>query len=288
MFVSANSFSDIKQYFKAKLQDKFSANEIKLILRSLTVNRFNISDIEYLTFSTNLSESDLLYYHFALKRLLKDEPVQYILGEAEFYGFRFDISSNVLIPRPETEELVDWIITSHKDDEGSLVDICTGSGCIAISIARSLLQFSVKGLEVSDGALDVAIKNNQKLSANVEFKKFDALNSNEYAQLCNSSVWVSNPPYIPHRDKSLMSNNVLEYEPHIALFVEDDDPLIFYRLISENAAVYLRNGGWLYFEIHEDNAEGVEDLFNKSGFVNIEMRKDLQGKPRMMRGQKLL
>lgn len=288
MFVGANSFSDIKQYFKEKLQDRFSANELKLILRDLTVSRFKINDLDYLTFESNLSESDLLYYHFALKRLLKNEPVQYVLGGTEFYGLRFNVGPGVLIPRPETEELVDWIVREHKNEIGTVVDICTGSGCIAIALAKSLANHKVKGLEISEDALKIASKNNKELSADVDFRRFDALIPDEYHALKESNVWVSNPPYIPHSDKHFMVENVLEYEPHIALFVEDDDPLIFYRIITENAAVHLKAGGWLYFEIHEENAEGVEELFRQSGFVNIELRKDLQGKSRMMRGQKVL
>ena len=288
MFVGANSFGDIKQYYKEKLQDRFSANELKLILRDLTIKRFNISDIDYLTFNEGLSESDLLYYHFALKRLLKDEPFQYILGEAEFYGFRFDVGPGVLIPRPETEELVSWIIESHKNESGTLVDICTGSGCIAISLVKSMSSYNVTGLEVSDEALEIAANNNQKLSGEVDFRKFDALESVNYSSLEGTNIWVSNPPYIPHGDKQVMAKNVLDYEPHIALFVENHDPLIFYRRITENAAHYLKAGGWLYFEIHEDNADGVKGLFAQNGFVNIEVRKDLQDKPRMVRGQKVL
>jgi release factor glutamine methyltransferase len=288
MFVGANSFSDIKQYFKEKLQDKFSPNELKLILRDLTVKRFNISDIDYLTFDSSLSESDLLFYHFALKRLLKDEPFQYILGETEFYGLKFDVGPGALIPRPETEGLIDWIVHSHKDETGRLVDICTGSGCIAISLAKALPKFSVLGLEISDDALGIARRNNKKLAADVDFRFFDALNHEQYTDLSGTNIWVSNPPYIPFLDRGMMANNVLEHEPHLALFVEDEDPLLFYREISENASIYLEKGGWLYFEIHEENAEGVKEELVKSSFVNIEVRKDLQGKQRMVRGQKVL
>ena len=259
MFVGANSFSDIKQYFKEKLQDKFSPNELKLILRDLTVKRFNISDIDYLTFNSGLSESDLLFYHFALKRLLKDEPFQYILGETEFYGLRFDVGPGALIPRPETEELIDWIVHSHKDETGRLVDICTGSGCIAISLAKALPNFSVLGLEISEDALGIARRNNEKLAADVDFRFFDALNHEQYTDLNGTNIWVSNPPYIPFIDKGMMANNVLEHEPHLALFVEDEDPLLFYREISEHASSYLEKGGWIYFEIHEENAEGVKE-----------------------------
>ncbi|MFZ9027882.1 MAG: peptide chain release factor N(5)-glutamine methyltransferase [Crocinitomicaceae bacterium] len=288
MFVGANSFGDIKQYFKEKLQDRFSANELKSILRDLTVNRFKISDLDYLTFDGNLSESDLLYYHFALKRLLKNEPIQYILGETEFFGLRFDVEPGVLIPRPETEELVAWVSGSHKNESGTIVDICSGSGCIAISLAKSMPGFNVVGLEISDEALEIAAKNNDKLSGNVDFRKFDALGTANYKDLKGTDVWVSNPPYIPFSDSHVMAENVLDYEPHVALFVEDNDPLIFYRIITENAKLNLKAGGWVYFEIHEDNAYGVKDLFTQNGFVNIEVRKDLQNKPRMVRGQKVL
>ncbi len=288
MFVGANSFSDIKQYFKEKLLDRFSANELKFILRELTINRFNISKLEYITFNNNLSESDLLYYHFALKRLQNDEPIQYILGQADFYGLSFDVDTNVLIPRPETEELIEWVVSSHSQETGQIVDLCSGSGCIAISLAKSIPGFRVLGLEISEDALEIAKRNNIKLKTDVQFMHFDVLKKDHYKELENTNIWVSNPPYIPAFEKQLMADNVLKYEPHLALFVEDDDPLVFYRIISECARLFLKKDGWLYFEVHEDNSIRVKDLLKDNSFVNIEVRKDLQGKYRMVRGQKVL
>ena len=288
MFVGANSFSDIKQYFKEKLLDRFSANELKFILRELTINRFNISKLEYITFNNNLSESDLLYYHFALKRLQNDEPIQYILGQANFYGLSFDVDTNVLIPRPETEELIEWVVSSHSQETGQIVDLCSGSGCIAISLAKSIPGCRVLGLEISEDALEIAKRNNIKLKTDVHFMHFDVLKKDHYKELENTNIWVSNPPYIPVFEKQLMAGNVLKYEPHLALFVEDDDPLVFYRIISESARLFLKEDGWLYFEVHEDNSMRVEDLLKDNSFVNIEVRKDLQGKYRMVRGQKVL
>lgn len=287
MFVGGNGFSDIKQYFKAKLSHLYSDNEIKNVLKSLTIKRFNISNLEYVTFSTKLSESDLLYYHFALKRILNNEPVQYILGSVEFYGLELEVGPGVLIPRPETEELVDWIVQSHKT-VSSIVDICTGSGCIAFGLEKGVMNASIQGLEFSDDALLMANKNKVRLNSNVLFKKFDALSLNAYKDLSGTQLWVSNPPYIPDSDKNLMADNVLNFEPHLALFVEDGDPLIFYRVIASNAKDCLADDGWLYFEIHEEYGGEVKSLLSSLGFVNIELRKDLQGRDRMIRAQKVL
>lgn len=287
MFVKGNDFSDIKRYFNEKLSAGFSANEIKNILKELTVNRFNISTLDYITFSEKLSESDLLYYHFALKRILKNEPVQYVLGSVEFYGLVLNVGPGVLIPRPETEELVDWIVRSHPHAE-TVVDICTGSGCIAFAAESKLKSTTFLALELSDDALVIAGKNKEILGSNVELRKFDALKSDEYQQLIETQIWVSNPPYIPIKDKVIMGSNVLEHEPSMALFVDDEDPMLFYRAIAEQAISLLKNEGWLYFEIHEDYGDMVKGLLSDLGFVNIELRKDLQGKDRMIRAQKVL
>lgn len=287
MFVKGNDFSDIKRYFNEKLSVGFSANEIKNILKELTINRFNISALDYITFSGKLSESDLLYYHFALKRILKNEPVQYVLGSVEFYGLVLHVGPGVLIPRPETEELVDWIVRSHPHAE-TVVDICTGSGCIAFSAESKLKSTTILALELSDDALVIAGKNIEILGSKVELRKFDALKSDEYQQLKETQIWVSNPPYIPVKDRSIMGSNVLEHEPDMALFVDDEDPMLFYRSIAEQAISCLKNEGWLYFEIHEDYGDIVKGLLSDLGFVNIELRKDLQGKDRMIRAQKVL
>lgn len=287
MFVVGNELSDIKKYFSDKLQSEFSRNEIKNILKALTIKRFKISDLDYFTYNTKLSESDLLYYHFALKRILKNEPVQYVLGTTEFYGLELIVEPGILIPRPETEELVDWIVKEHSD-LNTIIDICSGSGCIAFSLESKFPKVDIYGLEYSKDALKVAGKNKEHLKSHVVFKEFNALDSDSYSAIENTDLWVSNPPYIPNSDKSLMGDNVLEFEPHIALFVEDDDALKFYRSISDQGIKRLVNGGWLYFEIHEEYGSEVADLMRSLGFVNIELRKDLQGKDRMIRGQKLL
>lgn len=287
MFVGGNNFADIKAYFKLKLAPLFSDSEVKSILKQLTLKRFNISDIDYFTFDSKLSESDLLYYHFALKRILKNEPVQYVVGSTEFYGLDLIVEPGVLIPRPETEELVDWIVQSHSDLE-TAVDICSGSGCIAFALEKSYPLAKIKALEISKEALSVARKNCLKLDSAVELIEFNALSNSGYQILEGTQLWVSNPPYIPHSDRLEMRSNVLDHEPHIALFVEDSDPMIFYKVIMEQGMKFLIDHGWLYFEIHEENGNTVKEMLIKTGFVNIELRKDLQGKDRMIRAQKVL
>jgi release factor glutamine methyltransferase len=290
MFVQGNGISDIKAYFSKELSHLFSANELKQIVKHLTVNRFKISDSEYILFSNNkLSESDLLYYHWALKRLRNEEPFQYVLGETEFCGLKIKVDERALIPRPETEELVEWIKETITIDAPTITDLCTGSGCIALALKSIYPKGDVLAVDESIEAISLVDENRTILDLDVQLLQADVLEPNVYPTFDReqTDVIVSNPPYIPTKDKSLMADNVLKYEPHMALFVEDDDPLVFYRVIAENSGYNLKEGGWLFFEIHEELSKGVVELMKNAGFVNIEVRKDLQGKDRMVKGQKL-
>ncbi|MBL4862446.1 MAG: peptide chain release factor N(5)-glutamine methyltransferase [Crocinitomicaceae bacterium] len=291
MFVSSNTLSAIKAYFREELSMLFSLNEIKHIVKELTVKRFDISGLDYISFShTRLSESDLLYYHKVLKRLRKNEPFQYILGEAWFYDVKLKVDSRALIPRPETEELVAWILESYGDNRDSkFMDLCAGTGCLGFAIKSQLPSVNVAVVEYSDEALELIHENVEFTGIDIEVLKMDVLSDSDYTQFDKASFdcWVSNPPYIPNADKERMYANVLDYEPHMALFVDDDDPLIFYRKMIRQAAIYLRPEGHVFFEIHEDLAKAVTILFEDHGFVNIELRKDLQGKERMVRAQKV-
>ncbi|PWL29595.1 MAG: peptide chain release factor N(5)-glutamine methyltransferase [Fluviicola sp. XM-24bin1] len=288
MFVTSNEFKAIRNYFSEELSELYAPNELKIILKFLFLKRFDATSADYiLADDKRLSESDLLFFHDALKRLRKNEPFQYVIGEAEFYGLLLKCDERALIPRPETEELVDWILEDNLINQDlALLDICSGSGCIALALKSKLTEAKVTALELSTEAIDLIEGNIEFTGLNLEVIKADALTTNyEDLILDKVDVIVSNPPYIPHDDRSLMEANVLGFEPEMALFVEDDDPLIFYREIMERSQAILKDRGWLYFEIHEDLSEGVRSLFEESNFVNIELRKDLQGKDRMMRGQ---
>lgn len=221
-----------------------------------------------------------------LERLERHEPIQYVLGEAPFYGYEFKVSPAVLIPRPETEELVQLICGRHAGQQGlQLLDIGTGSGCIAISLALCLPGAQVSALDISAPALEVAMENARRLQARVRFFKRDILK--EYPEeLPLLDVIVSNPPYVREQEKRLMKPNVMEWEPHTALFVKDTDPLLFYRRISRLAMQQLKPGGFLYFEINEAYGKQVAEMVEVLGFQGVAVLPDMQGKDRMLQAQK--
>jgi release factor glutamine methyltransferase len=221
-----------------------------------------------------------------LNRLLAHEPIQYILGETEFYGLKFYAAPGVLIPRAETEELVDWIISEEKGHCNSLLDIGTGSGCIPISIDKNLQIERVEGWDISDDALKIAQSNATRNQSTVLFSRQDIFNPTGIADLSKWDVIVSNPPYVLMEEADLMERNVVDFEPHIALFVPNNDPLIFYRAIAQFAVVHLQHHGSLYFEINEKMGEATVKLLQELGFNPILTRKDLQGKDRMIRAKK--
>lgn len=208
-------------------------------------------------------------------------PVQYILGYADFCGMQLEVNPAVLIPRPETEELVEWV-GSESAEGARILDVGTGSGAIAISLARSLKGSRVWALDISAEALSVARRNGQLYAHNVEFVQGDALADFSGVVAESLDVVVSNPPYIPLSDKVLMRPNVVEYEPQLALFVSDDDPLIFYRSIARTARKMLREGGKLYYEIYEALADEMELMLRSEGYKSIRLREDFRGKPRMI------
>jgi release factor glutamine methyltransferase len=219
-----------------------------------------------------------------VERLLLHEPVQYVLNESWFCGFKFYVDKNVLIPRPETEELVEWIITDCKFpiNELKILDIGSGSGCIPVSLKRKLRKAEIWSCDISDEALQVAKKNAVALGTDVNFLPLDFLDKKQWIQLLSFDVIVSNPPYIPEKDAAAMQPNVLQYEPSSALFVPDNDPLIFYKAIAEFGKTHLNKGGTIYMEIHEDLGEAVENLFQSNGYTT-EMKKDMQQKDRMVK-----
>jgi release factor glutamine methyltransferase len=216
----------------------------------------------------------------AFKELLTGKPIQYVTGKAPFYGREFLVNADVLIPRNETEELVHLIIKENQNSHMRILDIGTGSGCIPITLALEMKQPEVYSLDISELALDVASQNASSLGANVVFQKCDILN--EQIPFENLDIIVSNPPYVRISEKELMHDNVLKYEPHLALFVNDEDPLLFYRHIIQKARQVLNPNGRLYYEINEALGIAVSNLLKENGFKNIRIIKDLNNRDRIV------
>lgn len=234
-----------------------------------------------------ITEKEENLLHQYTKRLLAHEPVQYVLNESWFCGLKFFVDKNVLIPRPETEELVEWIITNCRFpvDELKILDIGTGSGCIPIALKRRIRKAEVWSCDVSEAALSVAKKNAITLGTEVNFLSPDFLDKNTWSQLPVFDIIVSNPPYVPVKDKETMQPNVLNYEPHTALFVPDNDALIFYKVIAEFGKKHLSKEGTIYLEIHEELGEATSELFQAAGY-KTELKKDMQGKDRMLKADR--
>lgn len=221
-----------------------------------------------------------------LSRLQKNEPIQYVLGKETFCGLDFEVDSNVLIPRPETRELVEWIVADRKSSTSShILDIGTGSGCISISLAKFLQGSKVEAWDISQGALDVARRNAQRNGVEVLFRHQDVLDALPGGAIYD--VIVSNPPYIAEKEKLDMDANVLDWEPSTALFVPDADPLLFYRKIAELGLSMLRAGGALYFEINRAYGQETISMLESLNYSQIELRKDEWGNDRMIKAYKL-
>ena len=218
----------------------------------------------------------------ALKRLLNHEPVQYILNESWFYKEKYFVDQNVLIPRPETEELVEWVLKTNGRKNGKILDIGTGSGCIAISLKKYLPNSSVEAIDVSEGALHVAKRNAGFLNADVNLHRVDFLDENNWKQLGQYDLIISNPPYIPISEKEKLSRNVSDHEPGTALFVENSDPFIFYKKIADFCSGHLTEGGKVFVEVHENGADEVRRLFEEGRLKEVTIRKDIYERDRMI------
>lgn len=234
-----------------------------------------------------LTEEQQKWYDDAIRRLEKNEPIQHVLGHTTFYGREFKCDRRALVPRPETEELVDWILNdwATKDDKESIVkilDIGTGTGCIALSLARDLKDTEVSAIDISNEAISLAKENAKLLKTNnIQFIEDDILTpKNEYPKY---DIIVSNPPYVRDCEKMDMEANVLDYDPHTALFVSDDDPLVFYRNIAQFALTHLTDKGALYFEINQYLGTETCDLLILLGYKNVELRNDINDNPRMIK-----
>ncbi|MFY0650866.1 MAG: peptide chain release factor N(5)-glutamine methyltransferase [Cyclobacteriaceae bacterium] len=219
----------------------------------------------------------------AIGRLKNLEPIQHILGEAEFYGRKFKVNDQVLIPRQETEELIRLILDRNKITAPNILDIGTGSGCIACSLSLEIPQAKVTAIDISEEALEVAKQNAKKLQVSVYFLKLDILNEDLAGR--KFDIIVSNPPYVLESEREQMSRNVLDYDPAMALFVPDEKPLTFYKAIAKKACPALNNEGQLYFEINEQFGSQVAALLNKTAYSNVEIHQDLNGKDRFVSGK---
>ncbi len=277
---------DLKKIYLGELKPLFGENEALQMLNILIEHFFSLTRSQQaLNINYRLNESEMLSLHNAVKELKKNRPVQYITGETEFYGLRFLVNSLVLIPRQETEELVDLIVKNEKSEGLKVLDIGTGSGCIAISIAKTLYNPKVSALDISVSSLAVAQNNAEINTVEVNFIEEDILNISQNAET-QFDIIVSNPPYVKMSEKELMQPNVLEYEPHLALFVEDDNPLKFYKAIVNYASENLKIKGRLYFEINEALGKDVSELTKAADFENVEIHLDINGKERMLSASK--
>jgi release factor glutamine methyltransferase len=220
----------------------------------------------------------------AIQQLLQHRPLQYVLGYAFFYGYKFWVNESVLIPRPETEELVQWIIDAYKTTQQpfTILDIGTGSGCIPIALQKQLPLAQLTSIDISETALETAKKNANDNEASVSFQQLDFLNESNWTELNKYDIIVSNPPYIPLQEKSELDKNVTDWEPATALFVPNDDPLIFYEKIALFGKVHLQNSGSVFMETHKDYANNVQQLFTKHGY-RVELKKDMHGNDRMVK-----
>ena len=281
----------IKEYrteFIQQLTPIYDAGEAESFFYLILEENHQMKRIDLaLNSDLSFSDTEIQYWNSILDELKKEIPVQYLLGKTSFYGLDFEVNENVLIPRPETEELVEWIVESQKSKAKSqkpkILDIGTGSGCIAISLAKNIPNATVFAIDISEKALATAKKNAEINDVNVAFIEKNILKTEDLEQ--QFDIIVSNPPYVRELEKQEIRKNVLDNEPHLALFVEDNDALIFYRKIAELAQKNLTQNGQLFFEINQYLGTETVDLLEKMNFKNIELRKDIYGNDRMIKAE---
>lgn len=282
----------VKQYrsqFIQELSSIYDAAEAESFFYLILETKKQLKRIDLaLQPDLTFTEEEIQDWNLILEQLKKEIPLQYLLGKTQFYGLEFEVNENVLIPRQETEELVDWIIQSQQSavssQQLSILDIGTGSGCIAISLAKNIPNAQVFAIDVSEKALATAQKNAVKNAVNVTFIHKNILETADLGK--EFDIIVSNPPYVRNLEKEEIRKNVLDYEPHLALFVEDDNALVFYRKIAELAQKNLSPNGQLFFEINQYLGKEMIEMLEKMNFKNIELRKDIYGNDRMVFGEK--
>ncbi len=278
------NLKDFRTFFNNELFELYPKTEIDSFFFRIIEDKLNFSLTDLFTKQDFIIPSDiLLSLKEIIKRLQNEEPIQYILGKTDFFGLPFNVNKNVLIPRPETEELVSWVIDEVKKNNKikSVLDIGTGSGCIPISIKKTLPNLNVFALDISPEALKTAKENSIKNNVEIQFIEKDILQTENLNQ--NFDVIISNPPYIRELEKKEIKNNVLNNEPHLALFVSNNNPLIFYDKIADLAKNNLNKNGLLFFEINQYLGKETTEMLKQKGFKNIELRKDLFENDRMIK-----
>jgi release factor glutamine methyltransferase len=273
----------LKQDFFKALQPIYEAGEISNFFKWLAEDLLDLKTHDLLLESeANLDSKKLVEFKKAQSRLEAQEPIHYILGYTEFFGLRFKVNTSVLIPRPETEELVEWILEDQKFSKSqlSILDLGTGSGCIPIALAKHLPQAKFKALDISSEALKLAELNSEDNNTKIEYTQADLLTLKHLPE--EIDIVVSNPPYVKFNEQAQMQDNVLKNEPHLALFVKDSDPLIFYRRIAELTSKMTKRP-LVYVEINQYLAEETRQLFQSFGFQSLELRKDFRGNYRMLK-----
>ncbi|WP_306420477.1 peptide chain release factor N(5)-glutamine methyltransferase [uncultured Winogradskyella sp.] len=283
---------DLKAIFHKELDNIYGKEEVASFFFLCLEHYLDVARIQLqLDSEYTIDKLEIEQFFTTLETLKQQKPIQYIFGETEFYGLKLKVSEDVLIPRQETEELVDWMIRSAAlnsvDKSYNILDIGTGSGCIAISLAKKLPKANIYALDVSHKALEVAKYNAENNNVDITFLEADILDSrtwnSEFKDL-EFDVIVSNPPYVRNLEKVEIQSNVLDNEPHLALFVDDDNPLIFYKAITEFAVNNLKQKGQLYFEINQYLGNETKQLLIDANFDNVELREDLNGNHRMLKG----
>jgi len=272
-----NKVSTVQSYLRENLSSRYDEREAAQITDALFAHFFswNRADL-VMKRDERISESELLKVHFALKRLKKGEPLQYVTQKAYFRGDEYFVSPSVLIPRPETEELVSLVLEKNTNATASILDVGTGSGCIPLSLKKHLPQAHITALDVSEEALTVAKRNADLLKRSIDFLQCNILDA--APEKSDWDIIVSNPPYVLESDKAFMTEHVLAHEPHLALFVPDQDPLLFYRRLYALCTTHLKKGGYLICEIHESQGQALIEMTNGAG----EILKDLSGKDRFL------
>ncbi len=281
--MSFKTIQQLSKYFQSQLNDIYIQEEIRNFIVFLLEFKLSYSKVDLLLKQDEeLSDEVISFCELALTKLKNHIPIQYIIGETEFYGMKFNVNPSVLIPRPETEELVQWIIEDCIKNNPIIIDIGTGTGCIPITLKKNIPDAYVQGWDISIEALNAAKANATLNEVEVDFQIQNAL---ELVNISDKAdIIVSNPPYVLEKEKDLMHENVLENEPHLALFVPDTEPLLFYQSIAEFAMVNLNSNGSIFFEINETFGLETVNMLEQLGFVNVELRKDLFGKDRMVKG----
>jgi release factor glutamine methyltransferase len=286
MTFKIQTIKDIRFFLARELKGLYPEHEISAITVIIIKTKFRYSKLHALAlperFVTKKQAEEIVRICNELKT---GKPIQYILGETDFYNCTFRVNSETLIPRPETEELVDLVIKENRGFQGSILDAGTGSGCIAVAVAINLPEATVSGFDISLGALEIARENARLNKANVHFFRADILKP-DMTTFSKTDMLISNPPYIRESEKKDIAPNVLHFEPHSALFVPDSDPIIYYRFLTDLAEEILLPGGKIYFEINEALGEEIYDLLNDCGYSQIMIINDINGRARIAKGIK--